>query len=162
MTEEKVAWNFFGETEIFTIFFNSLNAKVSIIYRNRQLIYSANLLTDFYMIFQLWRLMSKMTSKHFSDNGHTWVSLYDIFIQMTYCHRTMVLNFEAPTPQNGQTQSNNSPTWVCLSILWGWRLKGLKINCKGENHFRIHGFRYLITVRKLNACCHDMQKFRVK
>ena len=37
MTEEKVAWNFFGETEIFTIFFNSLNAKISIIYKNQSI-----------------------------------------------------------------------------------------------------------------------------
>ena len=29
-----------------------------------------------------------------------------------------VLTLSAPTPRNGQTQS------VCLTILWGWRLKG--------------------------------------
>ena len=36
----------------------------------------------------------------------------------------------APTPQNGQTLSNNWSAGcqrifgVCLTILWGWRLKG--------------------------------------
>ena len=38
------------------------------------------------------------------------------------------LTLQAPTPQNGQTHSNNSSAkaeivWVCLTILWGWRLK---------------------------------------
>ena len=34
-----------------------------------------------------------------------------------------------PIPQNGQTHSNNSSAncrrivWVCLTILWGWRLR---------------------------------------
>ena len=41
-----------------------------------------------------------------------------------------VLTLSAATPQNGQTQSNNSSVicrqivWVCLTILWVWRLKG--------------------------------------
>ena len=41
---------------------------------------------------------------------------------------------EAPIPQNGQTQSNNSSAncrqivWVCLTNLWNWRYnKALKI-----------------------------------
>ena len=43
------------------------------------------------------------------------------------------LTLRAPTPQNGLTQSNNLSTnyrriaWVCLTILWGWRLKGLML-----------------------------------
>ena len=38
---------------------------------------------------------------------------------------------KAPVPQTGQIHSNNSSAicgwnvWVCLTILWGWRLKGL-------------------------------------
>ena len=40
----------------------------------------------------------------------------------------------APTPQNGQTFLKNSSAvcqrivWMCLSILWGWRLKGSEWN----------------------------------
>ena len=40
------------------------------------------------------------------------------------------LTFWAPTPQNGQIQSNKSSAifrqivWVCLTILLVWRLKG--------------------------------------
>ena len=40
------------------------------------------------------------------------------------------LTFSALNPQNGKTHSNNSSAicrrivWVCLTILWGWRLKG--------------------------------------
>ena len=40
-----------------------------------------------------------------------------------------MLTLQAPTPQNGETHSNNSSAisqqivWVCLTILWGWRLK---------------------------------------
>ena len=37
------------------------------------------------------------------------------------------LTLKSPTPQNGQTKHNNSPkfptNWVCLPILWGWRLE---------------------------------------
>ena len=41
----------------------------------------------------------------------------------------LLLTPYAPTPQNGQTHQNNSletAVWVCLIILWGWRLKGPK------------------------------------
>ena len=44
------------------------------------------------------------------------------------------LTVQAPTPQNGQTHSNNSSAncrrivWVCLTILWAWRLKGSVLN----------------------------------
>ena len=40
------------------------------------------------------------------------------------------INPLSANPQNGQTQSNNSSricrriVWVCLTILWSWRLKG--------------------------------------
>ena len=43
---------------------------------------------------------------------------------------TRKLTLHAPTPQNGRTHSTNSSAncrqivWVCLTILWGWRLKG--------------------------------------
>ena len=44
-------------------------------------------------------------------------------------HCKVSLTLWAPISQNGQTQSNNSPkncrriVWVCLTILWDWRLK---------------------------------------
>ena len=40
------------------------------------------------------------------------------------------LTLQVPTPQNGQTHTNNSSAfcrqivWVCLAIFWGWCLKG--------------------------------------
>ena len=40
------------------------------------------------------------------------------------------LTLSAPTPQNGQTHSKNESAnhgrivWVCLTMLWSWRLKG--------------------------------------
>ena len=42
----------------------------------------------------------------------------------------LVLILSAPTPQNGQKHLTNSSVncrriaWVCLTILWDWRLKG--------------------------------------
>ena len=45
-------------------------------------------------------------------------------------------------PQNGQTQSSKSSAnsrqivWVCLTILWGWHLKGLTFeSCVYLNHW---------------------------
>ena len=41
-----------------------------------------------------------------------------------------ILTLWAPIPQNSQTPSNNLSAicrrivWVCLTILWDWRLKG--------------------------------------
>ena len=41
----------------------------------------------------------------------------------------VTFTLQAPIPQNGQTHSNNSSAncrqivWVCLAILWNWRLK---------------------------------------
>ena len=43
--------------------------------------------------------------------------------------RSWCLTLQSPTSQNGQTHSNNSSAqrrrvvWVCLTILWVWRLK---------------------------------------
>ena len=43
---------------------------------------------------------------------------------------TNSLTLSMPNQQNGQTHSNNSSAvswqiiWVCLTILWGWHLKG--------------------------------------
>ena len=40
-----------------------------------------------------------------------------------------LLTLQVPTPQNDQTHSNNLSAncqlivWMCLTILWGWRLK---------------------------------------
>ena len=44
--------------------------------------------------------------------------------------------FKAPAPQNGQTHQTirRRILWVCLTILWGWRLKGQKINSEFEMH----------------------------
>ena len=45
-------------------------------------------------------------------------------------YQSYMLNLYTPTPQNGQTNSNNLSAkswriaWVCLTIVWGWRLKG--------------------------------------
>ena len=52
-----------------------------------------------------------------------------------------------PTPQNGQTHSNNSSpicrriVWVYLTILWSWRLKGqVKIIIYENISLRQHSF----------------------
>ena len=43
--------------------------------------------------------------------------------------RTKILTLEAPAPPTGQSHSNKSleiadELFECLTILWGWRLKG--------------------------------------
>ena len=48
-------------------------------------------------------------------------------IKTTILKVERIKNFEVPTPQNGETYSNNSSVfadelfWVSLTILWGWR-----------------------------------------
>ena len=53
-------------------------------------------------------------------------------------------------PQNGQTHSNNSSAicwrfgWVCLTILWNWRLKGKdKFSNQSWNSFKVNKKRVL-------------------
>ena len=53
----------------------------------------------------------------------------DICGGLGYAYEFKVLTLWAPIPQNGQTHSNNSSAicrrivWVCLTILWDWRLR---------------------------------------
>ena len=80
------------------------------------------------------RTLEVGTVRHFSARHY----LY--FSRQIYCHKYSrllfficyldALIFLAPISQNGQTHSNNSSpifpqiVWVCLTILWDWRLKG--------------------------------------
>ena len=46
----------------------------------------------------------------------------------------VILTLFVPIPQNGDTHSKNSSAicrqivWVCLTILWGWRIKGYSLS----------------------------------
>ena len=54
-------------------------------------------------------------------------SLFLIAVTSKFIWRLLQLTLSVPTPQNGQTHSNNSSVvcvWVCLTVLWGWPLKG--------------------------------------
>ena len=56
-----------------------------------------------------------------------------------------------PTPQNGQSHSNSSSAfcqqivWVCLTILWGWRLNGKNFHAFFGSFFNIMYVRVKIT-----------------
>ena len=64
-------------------------------------------------------------SKKIPVNHHDFRAVYSWKTAMQIC-----LTLKAPIPKNGQTHSNNSSAicrrivWVCLTILWNWRLKG--------------------------------------
>ena len=67
------------------------------------------------------------TLKAFCSN---YITIESNIVFMITQSKPKYLTLQASTPQNGQTHSNNSPAncqgivWVCLTILWGWRLKG--------------------------------------
>ena len=62
---------------------------------------------------------------------------------------------EVLTPQNGQTRSNDNSrqiVWVCLTILWGWRLKGSKAFCKNLHGNKCAGSPLQKTLLKRDYC----------
>ena len=71
-----------------------------------------NLIWNCNLIYQLWFSCEKTSSK-------TSTFLCVISTIFTNTH----LTHEAPIPQNGQIHLSRQIIWVCLIILWGWRLK---------------------------------------
>ena len=59
-----------------------------------------------------------------------WYNTLKLQLHLFYFSAVLLLTLWAPIPQNGQTHSNNSSeicqriVWVCLIILWNWRVKG--------------------------------------
>ena len=53
---------------------------------------------------------------------------------------------------------NTTIVYTCLAI-WESLLESTE---KPDFLFEIHGFRVSVPVRKLHACCYDMQIFRAK
>ena len=60
---------------------------------------------------------------------HYFIHFWCFFLKLSKAF-SVSLTLSAPISQNGQTHSNNSSAiprrivWVCLTILWDWRLKG--------------------------------------
>ena len=60
-----------------------------------------------------WKLLSHLN----------WPSIFVFYIQINLEFKLLTL--KAPISQNGQTHSNcRQIVWVCLTIMWDWRLKG--------------------------------------
>ena len=86
-------------------------------------------------------MIQKQPPKVFCKNGalrnfakftgkHLWQSFF--FNKVSGLKFATLLTPSAPISQNGQTHSKSSSSnwrrivWVCLTILWDWRLKGFK------------------------------------